>query len=52
MSSHELDRARTVAGRIVTVAGGVVVADPNPADPLPADPLPDRARLDSAVTDG
>ena len=52
MSSHELDRARTVAGRIVTVAGGDVVADPNPADPLPADPLPDRARLDSAVTDG
>ena len=62
MSSHELDRARTVAGRIVTVAGGVVVDDPHPApsnpaapvatDPITDDPALDVAQLGSAVADG
>ena len=57
MSSHELDRARTVAGRIVTVAGGVVVSDPDPAGSDPTVPVRARSALDptelgSAVADG
>ena len=27
VASHELDRAEALAGRVVTVSGGVVVAD-------------------------
>ena len=48
MSSHELDRARTVAGRIVTVAGGVVVDDSSALDTIAAEP----ETVEPAVADG
>ena len=40
VASHELDRAEALAGRVVTVSGGVVVADtarPGPVEPPAAD---------------
>ena len=33
LASHELDRAQSLAGRTVTVAGGVVVGTPTPSRP-------------------
>jgi heme ABC exporter ATP-binding subunit CcmA len=33
LSSHELDRARSIAPRVVTIAGGVVVADTRETSP-------------------
>jgi heme ABC exporter ATP-binding subunit CcmA len=35
VASHEHDRARALAGRIVTIAGGVVTADTGSCPPLP-----------------
>jgi heme ABC exporter ATP-binding subunit CcmA len=46
VASHELERATTVASRIVTMAGGIVVADTAPQTPTPTpDPQPEVARV-------
>ena len=40
VASHELERARGVAHRVVTIAGGIVHADDRTAGPAAAGPLP------------
>ena len=49
VASHELDRTRTIASRVITIAGGVVVADqPIPSRSMPVGPAPARGGPDVA----
>ncbi len=38
VASHELDRAQSLAGRVVTLVGGVVLGPAPPTDPDPEPP--------------
>ena len=49
VASHELDRTRTIASRVITIAGGVVVADqPIPGRSMAVGPAPVRGGPDVA----
>jgi heme ABC exporter ATP-binding subunit CcmA len=40
VASHELDRANALAGRVVSIVGGVIDAGPSPAPPETSAPVP------------